>query len=74
MRIWPRNKRLEKNLTQHKVAELTNVDVTMISKIELGERRPSPEVAKRIAAALDFDWTLFYEDKEELSKTGTEGR
>lgn len=32
--------------------------------IESGARRPSVETAKRIAAYLDFDWTLFYEDKK----------
>jgi transcriptional regulator with XRE-family HTH domain len=36
----------------------------MVSKIELGERRPSVEVAKKIAAVLFFDWTLFFEDDE----------
>lgn len=44
----------------------------MISKIELGERRPSVEVAKKIAAVLGFDWTRFYEDEDEITKTGTE--
>jgi len=61
MRDWLRNKRLEKQLTQAQLAEIVGADATMISKIEVGERRPSVELAKKIAAALGFDWTRFYE-------------
>ncbi len=74
MRVWLRNRRIEKNLTQLEIAEMAGVDVTMISKIELGERRPSVELAKKISSVLDFDWTLFFRDEGELTKTGTEGR
>jgi len=35
---------------------MAGVDVTMVSKIELGERRPSVNLAKRIADVLGFDW------------------
>nr|DAH82125.1 MAG TPA: Methylphosphonate synthase, Hydroxymethylphosphonate, Iron, OXIDOREDUCTASE [Caudoviricetes sp.] len=31
--------------------------------IETGHRRPSVAVAKRIAAVLDFDWTMFYAEE-----------
>jgi|LSQX01.1.fsa_nt_gb transcriptional regulator with XRE-family HTH domain len=65
MREWFRNIRIKKELTQLNVAEIAGVDVTTISKIELGERRPSPELAKAIAKVLDFDWTLFYPDEED---------
>jgi len=44
---------------------MAGVDVTMISKIELGERRPSVKVAKRIASVLGFDWTQFFEEEAE---------
>ncbi|HHX50559.1 MAG TPA: helix-turn-helix transcriptional regulator [Clostridia bacterium] len=64
MRLWLRNRRIEENLTQSEVAELAGVDVTMINKVELGERRPSVEVAKKIATVLGFDWTRFYEEKQ----------
>lgn len=74
MRIWLKDIRAQQNMTQQEVAKAANVDVTMISKIELGERRPSVEVAKKIAAVLGFEWTLFYQDEGELTKTGTEGR
>ena len=77
MRTWLKDIRAKKELTQQEVANAANVDVTMICKIELGERRPSVEVAKKIAAVLGFDWTRFYDDDEqaatkELPKTGTD--
>ena len=62
MRTWLKDIRAQQNMTQQEVANAANVDVTMISKIEVGERRPSVKVAKRIAAVLGFDWTRFYED------------
>lgn len=37
----------------------------MYSKIERGEKNPSVDVAKKIAAVLGFDWTHFYEDQPE---------
>lgn len=65
MRIWLKDIRAQQNMTQQEVAKAANVDVTMISKIELGERRPSVEVAKKIAAVLGFNWTRFFEDDGE---------
>mgnify|MGYP000958309101 FL=1 len=35
--------------------------------IERGVRLPSVKVAKKIASALDFDWTLFFEDSKDVS-------
>jgi len=63
LRTWLKDIRAKKELTQQEVANAANVDVTMISKIELGERRPSVEVAKKIASVLEFPWTRFYEDE-----------
>ena len=68
MRTWLKDIRAKKGLTQQEVANAANVDVTMISKIELGERRPSVEVAKKIASVMGFNWTRFYEDEDELTK------
>ena len=62
MRTWLKDIRAQQNMTQQEVANAANVDVTMISKIEVGERQPSVKVAKKIAAVLGFDWTRFYED------------
>ena len=68
MRTWLKDIRAKKKLTQQKVANAANVDVTMISKIELGKRQPSVKVAKKIAAVLGFDWTRFYDDEQAASK------
>jgi putative transcriptional regulator len=45
----------------------------MITEVENGNANPSVEVAKKIAAVLGFNWTLFFEDEGELTKTGTRG-
>ena len=47
---------------QAQIAEAVGISQQMYSFIELGERRPSVEVAKKIAAVLGFNWTRFYED------------
>jgi len=56
------NIRESKKMTQQEIANLAGVDISMISKIESGLRRPSVELAKKIAKVLDFDWTLFYRE------------
>lgn len=67
LRTWLKDIRVKKELTQQEVANAANVDVTMICKIEQGERRPSVEVAKKIASVLEFPWTRFYEDEDDLT-------
>lgn len=56
-------KRTEKNLTMRQVGENAGITESYYSMIENGDRRPSVETAKKIAAVLGFDWTLFYEDE-----------
>lgn len=56
--------RYTKEMTQAKVAEAAGIERASYTMIETGARRPSVEVAKRIAKVLDFDWTLFYEEQE----------
>jgi len=64
MRNWLKTIRRESNnLTQEQVAKMAGVSRTMITEIENGKANPSVEVAKRIAAALDFEWTWFFEDE-----------
>ena len=55
------------------LADLVGLDRTAITKIECGAT-PSIDTAKKIAAVLGFRWTLFFEDEDELTKTGTEGK
>ena len=66
-----KHEREKKLLTQQQLADLVGVDRTLISKIESGTSSPSVTTAKKIAAVLGFDWTLFYQDEDDLTKTGT---
>ena len=62
MRNWLEDLRKAKGISKAKLAEIVGLDISAIGKYERGERRPSPEKAKVIAATLDFDWTRFYEE------------
>lgn len=64
MRIWLIDARKQKGESQKDVAGQVGIAQATYCLIESGKRRPSPEVAKRIAAILDFDWTLFYDDQQ----------
>jgi putative transcriptional regulator len=55
--------RITKELTQQEVADKVNISRVAYTNIENGVRRPSPEVAMRIAEALGFDWTRFYTEE-----------
>ncbi len=61
---WLKQHRENKKFTQEQVANISQVSRAYYTNIERGNKRPTPEVAMRIAAALDFDWTRFYEDPE----------
>lgn len=60
-RDWLIKKRKEKNLYQREVANAAGISVQLYSSIETGARRPSPDVAKKVAGYLGFPWTRFYE-------------
>ena len=51
--------------TQAEIAEAVGISQQMYSAIELGERRPSVEVAKRLASVLGFNWTRLYDDDDD---------
>ena len=51
--------------TQQEIAQLCGLSQQGYSAIEVGERRPSVDAAKKIAIVLDFDWTLFYQDEHD---------
>ena len=59
--------RKNRNLTQLELARLIGVSQVSISKIESGKRRPSPEVAQRIAHHFDLTtdqmWEMFYHEQ-----------
>lgn len=52
--------RKEKHMTQNEVAKEAGITRPYYNMIERGLKRPAPEVAKRIAKVLDFDWPIFY--------------
>ncbi len=55
--------RTKKGHTQSYIAHLCKISRASYANIESGRRRPSPEVAQRIANVLGFDWTEFYQPK-----------
>lgn len=52
--------RERKKMTQEQVAKLSGIKRPYYTMIETGKRRPSVDVAKKIAGVLDFEWTLFF--------------
>lgn len=66
-RDWLVDMRKSKGLSQTDIALRINTAQQYYSYIENGKRRPSYEVAKKIASILNFDWTLFFEDSENAS-------
>lgn len=55
--------RESKNLTQEQVVELSGLSITRqyYGMIENGDRRPSVDVAKKIAPVIGVSWTIFFE-------------
>ena len=64
MREWLIELRKSKGITQTQLSENTGISQNYIAAIESGERGAKLPVptAKKIAAALGFDWQRFYED------------
>ena len=50
--------------TQADIAAVIGVTRAAYTNIENGARNPSPAVAQKIASALGFDWTKFYETEK----------
>ncbi|WP_332649749.1 helix-turn-helix transcriptional regulator [Lysinibacillus sp. 54212] len=63
MRNWLKEIRSNRVKTQSEVADAAEISRSYYTKIELGLKTPTVEVAKKIANALDFDWTIFFEDE-----------
>lgn len=70
MRQWLLDIRKGFELTQEQVAEKADIARQTYSMIETGERNPSVKNAKKIADALGFQWTLFFEDKCHDTQSG----
>ena len=63
MRNWLIELRKSKGLTQQHLSVETGLSQNYISSIENGERNAPVRTAKKIAAALGFDWQRFYDDE-----------
>ena len=70
MKIDMAAKRKEHKLTQSELGQICGVAQRTVAAYESGERRPSPEVARKIGEALGFPWTAFFEDDAEGGAEG----
>lgn len=55
-------RRKEKGLTQAELAARVGIAQRTVAAYECGERRPSVEVAKKMAKELDISWTTYFEE------------
>jgi len=52
---------------------MSRLSRSFYTEIENGDKNPSVETAKKIASALGFDWTIFFNNQcREMQPTGTE--
>lgn len=63
--------RMKKGLNQRELADIIGVHPALVSQYEHGRRRPGIKTAKKLADALDINWTSFYEEGNENDKIGT---
>lgn len=59
-RDWLINQRKGKGMTQVMVAEACGISRSYYTQIELGQRRPSPDIAQRLSQILGVEWTQFF--------------
>lgn len=66
MRLWLKEIRKSMGLSTYRAAKLSGVSQSYYASIESGIRgKPlNVDIAKKIAEALHFDWTRFYQDDE----------
>ncbi len=66
IKLGQRIKSLRKNsnITQETLAELINMDITSLSKIETGRNYPQPETIEKIANALNVDISQIFSFQE----------
>ena len=56
--------RTAKGMTQEQVASECEVQRTTITMIELGENKPSVELAKKLGKVFEITWSDFFEDND----------
>lgn len=64
-REWLIKYRKDKGYTFSYIANQLGITKQYYSYIENGERRPSPELAKKISDLFGFYWGKFYENSQE---------
>lgn len=57
-------KRKERKMTQAELGQLAGCSQRAIAGYELGERRPSVQMAKKLGEVLGFPWTMFFEGED----------
>lgn len=57
--------RMNINKSMKQLSKELDISESYYCLIENGDRCPSVEIAKKIANALNFDWTLFYDETTE---------
>lgn len=62
-RTWLQQERVKVNKTQEDVANAAGIKRPYYTQIESGVRRPSVEVAQKIANYIGFNWVLFFDKK-----------
>jgi len=70
--MWLKELRETKGLSQKETAKKAGISQQYYNFIE-NEKRGNPlnpDIAKKIAAVLDFDWTQFYNDESTGATTG----
>lgn len=60
--MWLKELRKTAGLSQNKIAEKLGTKQSTYSSWENGNRGIAPNMAKKIAAILNFKWTRFYEE------------
>lgn len=56
---------MSKGLTQEQLASECGVQRTTITMIEIGENKPSVELAKKLGKIFEVAWSDFFEDNEQ---------
>ena len=54
----------EKKVNGKELSKITGISTSSLYKYSCGERVPPVKSAKKIAAALGFPWTRFYEEQK----------
>ena len=62
-RKWLNSIRESKNMTHESVAKKSGISRAYYTRIENGEYNVPVDTAKKIAEALEFDWTMFYKEE-----------